>query len=80
MVETGLQQFESFKQEADEHAAKLAAKQAKENAQLAAAEAAAAAKEWEKVYAIRIEREEADRRAADAQRRLQDVESHAAQR
>ena len=53
-----------MKREADEHAAKIAKERARGNAEFAASEAAAAAAEWEKVYALRLEREEADRRAA----------------
>jgi hypothetical protein len=75
-----LQQLDTFKREADRHAAQLAAQRARENAQLAAVEAAAAAEEWEKVYALRVEREEADRRAAEAQRRMQEAEAQVAAR
>jgi hypothetical protein len=76
----GLEQLLVEKRKADEVMAELRKARAKEDADFAAAEAAAAAKEWEQVYALRIEREEADKRAAEAADKLRQVEQEAARR
>ena len=68
------------KQKADEKMVELRKARAKEDADFAAVEAAAAAEEWKQVYALRIEREEADRRAAEAAEKLKQVEQEAARR
>jgi hypothetical protein len=68
------------KQQADEKMAELRKARAREDADFAAVEAAAAAEEWKQVYALRIEREDADRRAAEAAEKLRQVEEEAARR
>ena len=68
------------KQKADEKMAELRKARAREDADFAAVEAAAAAEEWKQVYTLRIEREEADRRAAEAAEKLRQVEEEAAKR
>lgn len=76
----GLERLLVEKQQADAEMAKLRKARAKEDADFAAAEAAAAAEEWKQVYALRIEREEADRRAEEAAEKLKQVEQEAARR
>lgn len=76
----GLERLLLEKQKADEKMVELRKARAKEDADFAAAEAAAAAEEWKQVYALRIEREEADRRAAEAAEKLKQVEQEAARR
>ena len=68
------------KQKADKIMAELLKARAREDADFAAAQAAAAAQEWEQVYALRVEREEADTRAAQAKETLRKVEEEAADR
>lgn len=68
------------KQKTDEKMAELRKARAREDADFAAVEAAAAAEEWKQVYTLRIEREEADRRAAEAAEKLRQVEEEAARR
>lgn len=68
------------KRKADEVMAELKKARAKEDADFAAVEAAAAADEWKQVYALRIEREEADKRAAEAADKLKLIEQDAARR
>ena len=80
MLPTGLKQLVLEKQQADELAAALARERAKEDAEFAAAEAAAAALEWEKVYVVRTEREEAVKRAEEAEEKLRKVAHDAAMR
>ena len=77
---TGLAELVELKKVEDEKAAKIAREQAKENAALAAAEAAAAAADWERVYALRVEREQAQKRADEALEKLREIETVAASR
>ena len=80
VLPTGLKQLVLEKQQADELAAALARERAKEDAEFAAAEAAAAALEWEKVYVVRTEREEAVKRAEEAEEKLRKVAHDASQK
>ena len=79
-IYAGLTDLLQLKQDEDAKAAKIARELAKENATLAAAEAAAAANDWERVYALRVERENAQKRAEEAQVKLREIEAVAAKR
>ena len=67
-----------MKLEFEQHAAKVARERAKENAELASAEASAAAVEWKRVYALRLEREQADQRARLANQTLESIQEQTA--
>lgn len=79
-VFAGLEQLLVEKNKADQIMAELLKARAREDADFAAAQAAAAAQEWEQVYALRVEREEADTRAAEAKEKLRKVEAEASAR
>lgn len=70
----GLSELTVAKEREDQRLAELAKQRAREDATLAATEAAAAAAEWEKVYALRLERDQAALRAAEAEAKLRETQ------